>query len=104
MFQSNPIVIILLKILIIFSYLAYPTFNNAAYANSDNKIKIGFILPLTGEWSFLGEGIKNGAILADESFDKGSKLNLVFEDNPKMVLLKLSLLKNLIAVQTILDR
>lgn len=49
---------------------------------SKEPIKIGVILPLTGDASFLGESAKNAAILAKEQF-KNTKntYELVFEDD-----------------------
>jgi ABC-type branched-subunit amino acid transport system substrate-binding protein len=44
--------------------------------------KIGFILPLSGDLAFLGNGIRNGALLAKEDIEKqGGSLDLIFEDN-----------------------
>jgi len=45
------------------------------------RLKIGFVLPITGEWASLGVGIKNGAILAVEESPIDSRAELFFEDN-----------------------
>jgi branched-chain amino acid transport system substrate-binding protein len=45
----------------------------------ESELRIGFILPLTGEWAHLGQGIRNGATLAAE--DASVKPQLFFEDN-----------------------
>lgn len=54
----------------------------AAFAEPSRKPKIGFILPLSGEWAFLGNGIRDGAKLAQEDA-AGSAVSpeLLFEDN-----------------------
>lgn len=45
-------------------------------------INIGFILPLSGDWAFLGNGIRDAALLAKEDLkNKKYKYNLLFEDN-----------------------
>lgn len=49
---------------------------------SKEPIKIGVILPLTGDAAFIGEAAKNSAILAKESFGKTEKTyELIFEDD-----------------------
>jgi len=43
---------------------------------------VGFVLPLSGDWSFLGNGIRDGALLAGKDLEgKGVRLDLLFEDN-----------------------
>jgi len=55
----------------------------------EKVIKIGAILPLTGNLAFLGEGEKNGLLLAKDHLQKtlpGYKIDLIIEDmkgNPK---------------------
>lgn len=45
-------------------------------------VKIGFILPLSGDLAFLGSGIRDGALLAKDDLEKqGQQVELVFEDN-----------------------
>ncbi len=52
------------------------------YAIADIGLKVGFILPLTGEWAPLGEGIRDGALLAQEELKAaGTPIELHFEDN-----------------------
>ena len=49
---------------------------------SKEPIKIGVILPLSGDVAFIGEAAKNAAILAKESFGKTEKTyELFFEDD-----------------------
>ncbi len=51
-------------------------------ARADVGLKVGFILPLSGEWAFLGEGVRDGALLAQEDLkEAGEKVALYFEDN-----------------------
>jgi len=55
---------------------------NSSQPSSKEPIKIGVILPLTGDASFIGEAAKNSAILAKESFGKTKNTyELVFEDD-----------------------
>lgn len=51
--------------------------------NNPTEIKIGAILPLTGEAAFIGNDIKNGVALKIDSFNKVSnfKIKIVFEDS-----------------------
>ena len=53
------------------------------FAQADSQsLRIGFILPLSGDLAFLGSGIRNGALLArDDLAKQGRQLDLVFEDN-----------------------
>ncbi len=45
-------------------------------------LNIGFILPLSGDWAFLGNGIRDGALLAQADLkEQGTAVNLIFEDN-----------------------
>ncbi len=51
---------------------------------ADDKVspRIGFVLPLSGEWALLGNGIRNGALLAQEDLRaKGEQVEFIFEDN-----------------------
>jgi branched-chain amino acid transport system substrate-binding protein len=51
-------------------------------AIADIGLKVGFILPLSGEWALLGEGIRDGALLAQEDLkEAGVPVELYFEDN-----------------------
>jgi branched-chain amino acid transport system substrate-binding protein len=63
---------------LVFLFLA---FVQGAHAET-LPLKIGFILPLSGDLAFLGIGIRNGALLAKEDIEKqGGNVDLVFEDN-----------------------
>lgn len=45
------------------------------------SLKIGLVLPLSGELASLGEGIRNGALLAEEDLrSEGKNVTLLFED------------------------
>jgi branched-chain amino acid transport system substrate-binding protein len=47
-----------------------------------NPLKVGFLLPLSGDLAFLGAGIRDGALLAQEDMRaRGIHVELVFEDN-----------------------
>lgn len=46
------------------------------------SLKVGFILPLSGEWASLGQGIRDAAVLAQEDLRaEGMHIELFFEDN-----------------------
>jgi len=49
---------------------------------ADFSLKVGFILPLSGEWASLGQGIRDAAVLAQEDLRaEGMHIELFFEDN-----------------------
>ena len=49
--------------------------------NSESRLTIAFVLPLSGEWAFLGNGIRDAALLAQEDLKrKQFPVELVFED------------------------
>jgi len=54
----------------------------ASPGSPDSSLKIGFVLPLSGDWAFLGNGIRDGAILASEDLKAhGVDAKLIFMDN-----------------------
>lgn len=57
-----------------------------SYSQTDKIIKIGVSVPITGQIAWLGEGMKNAALLARDDFSKNFvnlkyKYELVFEDD-----------------------
>jgi branched-chain amino acid transport system substrate-binding protein len=56
---------------------------SALAAPSDvGPLKIGFVLPLSGDYAFLGNGIRDGALLAQGDLrERGVVAQLIFEDN-----------------------
>ncbi len=56
---------------------------SAGASPSDARpLKIGFVLPMSGNWVFLGNGIRDGALLAQEDLrERGVSVGLLFEDN-----------------------
>ena len=49
---------------------------------SATPVKIGFVLPLSGDWAFLGEGVRDAALLAEQDLsDAKLPFQLLFEDN-----------------------
>jgi branched-chain amino acid transport system substrate-binding protein len=68
----------------------------------NETIKIGFILPLSGEWAFLGDGIRDGALLAQEDLQsKGTSIKLIFEDNRGDLVASVTIAKKLISVKNV---
>lgn len=64
--------------------LLFLMLGNLGSAQADNKarLRVGFILPLSGQWSFLGEGIRDGALLAKADLaEDGFPVELIFEDS-----------------------
>ncbi len=56
---------------------------NSHYANN-GEIKIGLILPLSGQYASAGDNVKNGVILAKEQYEAGNPgkdVTLVIEDD-----------------------
>ncbi len=53
--------------------------------NENDSIKIGVILPLTGDLAFLGEEIKKGIDLAVSEYkDRGIDINVIYEDDQSL--------------------
>lgn len=49
---------------------------------AEDAVKIGFVLPLSGDWAFLGEGVRDAALLAGKDLEKATPpVKLLFEDN-----------------------
>src|SRR4051794_23906062 len=69
---------------------------------SGQSIKIGFVLPLSGEWAFLGNGIRDGALLAEQDLKaKGIRVKLIFEDNHGDLAASVNIAKNLIDIENV---
>lgn len=65
----------------IFTLLTYHV-ARAETEPSSSQLSIGLVLPLSGEWAFLGEGIRDGVMLAQEDLARaGVKLQIALEDN-----------------------
>jgi len=86
MSKRAKILIAIITIVIIISAL-YVAKNRADNTLSQEPIKLGFVLPLTGNLAFVGEGARNAAKLALSTVgDTKHSYQLVFEDdafNPK---------------------
>ncbi len=68
----------LIAVLVLIWWLGKP--NGTAPVVSNNPIKVGVILPLTGDIGFLGEEIKKGIDLGLEDIDQGL-IEVVYEDD-----------------------
>lgn len=58
--------------------------DNRVFADAQQKpvVRIAFVLPLSGDWAFLGNGIRDAALLAAEDLDNHRfEYQLLFEDN-----------------------
>jgi branched-chain amino acid transport system substrate-binding protein len=63
--------------LLFFGGITFP-----AYADDESHLRIAYILPLSGDWAFLGNGIRDGALLAKADLEKDNfHVELIFEDN-----------------------
>lgn len=90
---------LLLLIVIVFIVAVFSHKVQAATDNEKN-LKIGLILPLSGEWAFLGEGIRDGAILAQNDLKKNDiEVKLIFDDNQGELSKSANLASRLIADQ-----
>jgi ABC-type branched-subunit amino acid transport system substrate-binding protein len=68
------------SVILFFLFLLLQT--NQIFAQGEKEVNIGFILPLSGDWAFLGEDVRDAAMLASKNIvDEKLKLNLKFEDN-----------------------
>ena len=75
---------ILIVIIIGGIYFAFNTANNENDAATAQPIKIGFMLPLTGQFGAIGEGIKNAGMMAVEDYNTthpNTKVEVVLEDD-----------------------
>lgn len=69
------ITILLIGVLIIANLLIF----NVKTTEDDNELVIGAILPLSGDFAFIGEEIQKGMKLAQE--DSNSNIKIIFEDD-----------------------
>jgi branched-chain amino acid transport system substrate-binding protein len=68
---------------VFFTLMFVATIAHALAAPSGQRAKIGVILPLSGDFSVLGEACKNGALIAaSELMADGVELDLKIEDSP----------------------
>ena len=75
---------------------------NSVDAQKRTEIKIGLILPLSGEWAFLGNGIRDGALLAEQDLkSKGTDIKLIFEDNHGELTASSSIAQKLINIEAV---
>jgi len=80
-FGGKKIIIGIIAVILIVVGVSYFG-KNSSQPSSKEPIKIGVILPLTGDAAFIGEAAKNSATLAKESFGKTKNTyELVFEDD-----------------------
>lgn len=89
------------SLLIILSILLLSPY--AQGESPSEKLKIGLILPLTGDAASVGEAIKNGVLLAHSKLphDTREKLELVFEDDSLLPRKAVSAFNKLITVDGI---
>jgi branched-chain amino acid transport system substrate-binding protein len=52
-----------------------------ACSESTSKVKVGVVIALTGGLASVGEGIKNGTLLAKSDFDSKDQVEFLFEDD-----------------------
>ncbi len=91
-----------MKILLLILTMSFLGSAAQATENSAYIPQIGFVLPLSGEWAFLGEGIRDGALLAQQDLaNKGESIRLVFEDNQGDLAKSLSVGRDLIEVRRV---
>ncbi|MFA6424076.1 MAG: penicillin-binding protein activator [Candidatus Magasanikbacteria bacterium] len=83
--KNKIIALITVVMVVVIGVNFYKSNNSSNSTNISEPIKIGFILPLSGEIASLGENIKDGAVVAANEINQvgginGRKLELVFED------------------------
>lgn len=65
----------------IFFTFIFLTLTSCVQADS-LRLRVGFVLPLSGDLAFLGSGIRDAALLAREDIEnEGGHVDLIFEDN-----------------------
>ena len=76
---TKTIVAIAVALIVIIG--GYFVYKDSSQPASTEPIKIGAILPLTGDLATYGEGIKNAANLAIENSGMKDKIQIIFEDD-----------------------
>jgi branched-chain amino acid transport system substrate-binding protein len=81
--KKKLIIFSIALVLIIALVLNSVIFTGKVTSSSKDKLKIGMILPLSGQLASLGESAKNGALLSYNDLDSGQKekISLIFEDD-----------------------
>jgi branched-chain amino acid transport system substrate-binding protein len=68
----------------------------------EHTLKIGFVLPLSGEWAKLGNGIRDAAALAKADLAKQQRrIELVFQDNRGDVAESAGIAKQLVTIDRV---
>lgn len=75
--------------------------SGAAALHAEEKVKVGAVLSLSGGLSMIGEGIRNGILLAQSELDPGSKVQFIFEDDAFQSARSVSAVKKLISVDKV---
>ncbi len=71
-----------LSLRLLFCGLACFIFGKCSPGYAEERLTIGFVLPLTGDWAFLGKGVRDASLLAEkDSAVRKYPPRLVFEDN-----------------------
>ena len=84
--------------------LLFGLFPSQVFSQGPTKatVKIGFILPLSGDWAFLGAGIRDAALLANADLqDRTFRYELLFEDNRGELKDSVTVAKRLINVEKV---
>lgn len=69
-------------LLLVLILLVCAEVSTPARADDKPRLTIAFLLPLTGDWAFLGNGIRDGALLAKQDLERDDfPVMLIFEDN-----------------------
>ena len=77
-------IIIMVVVIVLIAWFGY-FYKKPPKADKTEPIKIGVILPLTGDLAFLGEEIKKGIDLAVSEYnDKGIDINVIYEDDQSL--------------------
>jgi branched-chain amino acid transport system substrate-binding protein len=82
--MKNKKVLHILVIMVLLAIVAIRIYKYYQQVSDDNVLRIGAVLPLTGNLAFFGEACKEGIILATETFSRENphhKLAVFFEDS-----------------------
>ncbi len=107
MSKQNKILVWVVAVLVVVGAVYTITTNKTSQNDKQETIKIGVILPLTGDMAHLGEGVKNSLTLAmkDKKTTK-YKYDVVYEDdqlNPKMTASAVNKLINIDKVSAVIS-
>ncbi len=97
---------ILLVVLVAVVITVLVLWNNKSSESEHEKIKIGFVIQLTGDWAHLGQDVKDMIVAAHKKMENRNRYELIFEDygfDPKKAAMATNKLINIDKVDSIIS-